>query len=231
MPTLIPTKETGAAARPNPLVYVEPDRAVRDDAMKDSFAGTGMNGSYLADLLSSMLAHERCGTHLYRSVAARTNNGMLKARYTEFGKQTARHVTVLEGLIERAGGNPSYVSPAARATEGMDAKLLEATFLLEGGLDVMTREAALLDAVLVAEAVDHANWSGLAHLAEAMDEGELRTAFVQAVAEVEAEEDEHYGWAQETKLRMTTLRAEGSMLAAVGAKTEELVARVRDWFT
>ena len=70
-----------------------------------------------------MLAHERCGTHLYRSVAGRTNNPVLQAQYEEFGDETERHVEILEELVTAAGGNPNYVSPAARATEGTDAKL------------------------------------------------------------------------------------------------------------
>ena len=94
----------------------------------------------------------------------------------------------------------------------------------------MTAEMTMLDAVFLAETIDHANWTSFRDLTMTMDEGDLRDAFLAAVDEVEDEEDEHVGWAQETCAMLTLLQAHSSMLTAVGAKAEELVARVRNWF-
>jgi hypothetical protein len=101
-------------------------------------ANTGLNGPFVADLLSDMLAHERCGAQLYRSVADRTNNPILKQRYKHFGNETVEHVENLEGLIAGLGGDPGYISPAARVTEKAGIGLLESTFLLAGSVDLMS---------------------------------------------------------------------------------------------
>jgi hypothetical protein len=84
---------------------------------------------------------------------------VLKARYVELGEETERHVEIDEQLIIAMGGNPSYVSPMARAVELTDSKTLEATFLLAGSVDVMTAEMVMLDAVFLAESMCHHNWA------------------------------------------------------------------------
>src|SRR3954447_14384688 len=104
MTTLTPTKDKGATAKPAELLYVDPVGQTSDDALRSQMNIEGMNTAFIADLLSGMLTHERCGTHLYRSVSARSHNPMLKRRYEQLGEQTARHVEILEALITGAGG-------------------------------------------------------------------------------------------------------------------------------
>jgi len=164
MTTLTPTRATGATTKASHALLAEPPYAVDDEALGAPFEGTGVNGAFVADLLSAALTHERCGTHLYRSVAGRTANPVLRARYEEFGRETERHVELLEDAIAAIGGDPQYVSPIARAVQGMDTSLLESTFRLDGTADVMVREMVMLDAVLLAETTDHANWANLAQL-------------------------------------------------------------------
>jgi hypothetical protein len=149
MPTLTPTKDKGAASKAIGALYVEPEQVITDDMLASLFADTGLNGAFVADMLSAMLTHERCGRHLYRSVEGRTNNPVLRAKYKEFGEETERHVAILEDLITQIGGNPNYVSPTARAVEGADARILESTFALAGS--IVGRSCALGD-VLVAGA-------------------------------------------------------------------------------
>jgi rubrerythrin len=178
-----------------------------------------------------MLTHERCGTHLYRSVAGRSNNPMLKRRYEEFGKQTEHHVEVLEQLILASGGNPNYVSATARAVEGMDSTLLESTYMLNGSGDLMVQEMTMLDAVVLAESMDHANWHMMSELVDSLPDGELREQFRTAVAEVEDQEDEHLEWAKTTKLRLVKLQLESNLATTVSTKAEELIARIHGWFS
>jgi rubrerythrin len=232
MPILIPTHDNGATTKPHEGMYVHPGREMTDADLHASVdVPDGMNGAFIADVLSGMLTHERCGRHLYRSVAERTNNPMLKRRYEEFGEETERHAEVLEQLITAMGGRPAYVSPTARAVQGMDTKTLESTFLLSGSVDVMTQEVAMLDAVFLAESMDHANWDLLARLAEAMPDGETKQLVEAAVAEVAPDEDQHLLWAKETKARMVQLQASSSIAAAGVMKAEEMVATVRSWFS
>src|SRR3546814_11505189 len=100
MPTLTPTKDTGGTAKASDVVYVEPERTVTDADLAKMIDIDGANAAFVADLLSACLAHERCGPHLYRSVAGRTHNAMHKAQYEGVGEATPRPRTT-----ERGGGN------------------------------------------------------------------------------------------------------------------------------
>lgn len=231
MTTLTPTRATGATTKASHALLAEPPYAVDDEALGAPFEGTGVNGAFVADLLSAALTHERCGTHLYRSVAGRTANPVLRARYEEFGRETERHVELLEDAIAAIGGDPQYVSPIARAVQGMDTSMLESTFRLDGTADVMVREMVMLDAVLLAETTDHANWANLAQLCEDLPDGEVREVLSRAVREVGPQEDEHLRWASDTKAKMTRLQASSPTMAKVGAKAEEMVATVKEWFS
>jgi rubrerythrin len=112
----------------------------------------------------------------------------------------------------------------------MDAKLLESTFLLAGSADPMTQEMAMLDAVFLGETICHSNWRILSSLADELPEGDVRTAFREAVEQVEEQEDEHLEWAHSTRERLVLLQARSEAMQKVGAKAEELVARVRNLF-
>jgi rubrerythrin len=228
-PTLTPTYDTGAKTKASAVVYVPPDRQVSDTQLAEQLSETGLNMAFVADICSAALAHERCGRHLYRSIAGRTNNPVLKAKYEQYGSETERHAAILERLITKMGGDPMYVSPAARAVEASDTKLVESTFLLAGSVDAMTQEMVMLDAVLLAESLDHANWTALTELAGELPEGALKEAFVEAVTEVGTEENDHLMWARGTRTELITLQAKSRMMAAAGAKAEELVATVRSW--
>lgn len=231
MPTLTPTFETGGLSKPNDVVRVDPRGAIDGDALAPGLADTGLNAGFIADVLSAMLAHERCGVHLYRSVAGRTNNPILKKKYEEFGRETLEHVTIFEGLVADSGGDPEYVSPAARAVQGSDTKLLESTFMLAGSVDVMTQEMVLLDAVLMAEAMCHANWEVLALLADQLPAGVVRDRFLAAVGKVEAQEQEHESWARDTKAQLTVLQAKSETMAKIGTKAEQLMETVKGWMS
>jgi rubrerythrin len=230
MPILTPTAATGARSAPQEMTYVDPARTMPAEEHQSFLAGTDLNGPFVADLLSDMLAHERCGAQLYRSVAERTHNPMLQRKYRSFGDETLDHVGILEDLIDGLGGDPGYVSPAARATEKSGIGLLESTFLLAGSVDLMTQELVMLDAVLLAEAKDHANWSCLSSLADQLPTGDVRAAFEAAVGQVEPQEDEHLGWAQEMRCKMISMQAQSGAMQAMGAKAEELMARIKSLF-
>jgi rubrerythrin len=229
VPILTPTKTTGGVTKALPGVYAEPDRYVDDVALAAAMPDTGLNNAFLADLLSAVLTHERCGRHLYRSCEGRTSNPVLQAKYREFGGETERHAELVEELVIASGGNPSYLSPLARAVEGTDSNILESTFLLRGSIDLATAEMAMLDAVALAESMDHANWKLMAKLSDQLPEGTLRDRFQSAVSEVEPQEDDHLTWALDTKERLTLLQISSSTTSAVAIKAEEVLARVQNW--
>jgi len=226
MPTLTPTAATGATAKVGPMVYVDPARMHPADAFAELLADTPLNGLFVADLLSSMLSHERAGAHLYRSVQGRTRNPVLERQYEHFGEETREHVGILEGLIAQLGGDAQYVSPAARATEKAATALVESTFLLGGSLDLVDRELVMLEAVFLAEAKDQANWECFAQLAAALPESDTRAAFEAAAEQVASQEDEHFLWAREARSRLISARAQSSLVVDATSPIEEQIALV-----
>lgn len=231
MAPLTTTFEQGATSQPMVMTYVQPERRQTAGDAGRTLEQAGLNGDFVAGMFSEMLAHEQCGARLYRSVAGRTHNPVLKKRYEKFGAETTEHIQILHDLIEAVGGNPAFVSPAGRATEKAGTALLESTFMLGGSLDPMTAEAAMLDAVLLAESKDHANWSSLASLTDSLPDGEIRTAFSKAVSRVEPEEDEHLDWARDMRAKMVGLQAKSSAAETVGMKMETAVAKIQGWFS
>jgi hypothetical protein len=230
MPTLTPTYDTGATTMPIGAVVPPPERAIDEQQLEMAVQLPGINVPFLLGALSEILTHERCGTHLYRSVAARSLNPMLKRKYQQFGEQTLRHAELLEELITTLGGDPQYVSPAARALQGADTKLIESTWALDGSLDPMTAEAVMLTAVFIAESVDHANWQLLASMVPMMPEGEIQDTLRRIVDEVEAQEDEHLSWAHDTRARLAMMQTKSTTMAKAGMKAEEMVATIKSWF-
>lgn len=230
MAVLTPTADVGARSRSTGATSVDPARHMTEEERERFLADTDLNGPFVADLLSNMLTHERCGTHLYRSVASRSQNPVLKKRYEEFGKETLHHVKLLEDLITALGGDPLYVSPIARATEKADSSLVESTYMLGGSVDVMDQEMVMLDAVLVAEAKDTSNWLALASLIDSFPEGQTRNLVQAAVDDASGQEAEHLNWAREMRTKMVGLQASSSAMTAAGAKAEEMLATVKSWF-
>ena len=198
MPTMT-TKETGGLSLlMTPTTVTAPECAVAPEQLEEFVAGSGLKGPFMADLLSSFLAQEQCGYHLYRSAIALTSQPALKDKYQEFCAETEEHIAIFEELIAACGGQPGYISPAARLVEANDTQLHQAPMLLCDGADAMTLELAILDAVVLAESKCHSDWSVVQELTQAMAAGPARDAFQKAVDTVEQQEDEHIRWARQT---------------------------------
>jgi rubrerythrin len=160
-----------------------------------------MQQQIIEDKLSGFLMVEQCGLQLYRVVAERCQTPKLKAKYEEFGRETARHREVLVQLITTLGGDPDYVSPTARVVQYKASKLLDSAMAVDG-LSQAEIESGDLENVVLAETKDHADWHVLSQLAEQAS-GEMKKALQAAVDDVESEEDEHLEWARETLSQMT----------------------------
>jgi ferritin-like metal-binding protein YciE len=220
----------GGRAKPAPMVAIDPERLVLDEDLAAIGADAGLNGPFVADLLSDMLMHERCGFHLYRSVAGRSNNPMLKRRYEELGAETQVHIDVLEQLVTTLGGDPGYTSPISRVTEKLDLGALEGSFLLSGSVDLMDQEMVMLNAVVLAETIDSANWETLAVLADSLAEGEVKDAMSHAVEQVLPQEAEHIGWARDMRQQMVLLQARSKAVQTVGLGATALMDKIHSLF-
>jgi len=154
--------------------------------------------------------HEQCGLHLYRTAINMTTDEELRAKYREFGAETEEHIRIFEELIVACGGQPGYVSPTARLTEALDTKMHEAALLLPDGADQQTLELAILETVVLAESKCHSNWTLIQKTTEQLPEGQSRTAFQNAVDQVEDQEDEHIRWSRETWEQLIMTMAKGA---------------------
>lgn len=220
----------GGTAKPAPMVAIDPERLMLDEDLAAMADGTGLNGPFVADVLSDMLMHERCGFHLYRSVAGRSNNPMLKRKYEEFGAQTEMHIEVLEELITTLGGDPGYTSPISRATEKLNFGALEGSFMLSGSVDLMDQEMVMLNAVVLAETIDSANWETLAALGESLADGAMKDAVTAAVERVLPQEQEHIDWPRQMRQQMILLQARSKAMQTVGLGATALMDRIHTLF-
>jgi rubrerythrin len=216
MDPMIITKEAGAKTMPLGMTVAEPSCRMTGAQLMTFADAVKGNSIFLANLVSAFSAHERCGLHLYRTAAGMTGFEDWRAKYEEFGAQTAEHVRILSVLTTRLGGDPMYVSPQARMTEFFDSKLME-PILFAGSVDTLTMELTTLEAVFLAEQKCHANWELLKTLASQMADSPDRQAIEQAVAQVEDQEDEHVRWAQQT-LKKTLMAQIAAGMAAGGGE-------------
>jgi rubrerythrin len=187
------TKETGGKTMPIGMTVTAPECRMTGSELTSFGGDAELNGIFLANLMSAFTAHERCGVHLYRTVAGLTQIPEWRKRYEEFGLQTEDHIRILEELTVELGGDPKYVSPQARMTEFVNTKMME-PILLNGSVDSLTQELTCLEAVLLAEMKCHANWLLLGKLADQIPDSPAKQAMQQAVEQVESEEDEHVEW-------------------------------------
>lgn len=226
--THIVTKDKGGKIKPVGMGAAEPQCQLTEDQLKDFAAGAdSLNGPFFADLLSAFLAHEQAGYHLYRVIAEQTQNPMLARRYREFGQETEDHIRILSDLISQLGGDPMYVSPAARMTEAVGGKLIEAQ-LLSGSADIMTLELTMLEAVVLAETKDHANWSFLSMLAQELPDSDAKSAIQAAVAQVAPQEDNHLNWAKDTWSQLAKTQTQSRTAQKIGEFAEKTVGKVKD---
>ncbi len=163
-----------------------------------------MQKQVLLDKLSEFLMVEQGGLQLYRVASGRARQADLKQRYQEFEQQTAHHREVLTRLIQQVGGDPNYVSPAARVAQVKATKLMDSALIASDAL-AEALEASDLENVLLAETKDHTDWELLKHFGQQADDPRVKQAVQEAVREVEQQEDEHVQWARET-LRQMGLR-------------------------
>ena len=85
----------------------------------------------------------------------------------------------------------------------------------------------MLDAVLLAEAKDHANWSCVAGVVDDLPADNVRDAFQAAVDEVEVQGNEHLRWTQDMRCHMVSLEPTSGPTSSSALKAEAVIARVK----
>ena len=228
MPMIV-TKDTGGRTMPIAMTVAEPDRCVSEaDLSAAAQLDGGLNVPFILGTLSAFLAHERTGACLYRVAYEQSTNPTLTAKYEEFGAETVEHIAIYEELIRSLGGDPNYVSPAARMTEQFGTKLLEAPVTLAGSVDAVSLETAFLEAVIVAEHKCHDNWELLSAMAGELPDGPIKQAVVYAVARVEPQEHEHITWAATTWQQLAITQAKHATASKAVGAVEGIIDKVKD---
>lgn len=206
--TLVITKDTQGKTFPALMTVVASDQEIDIKDMAVVGKDAKVKGHNLADLLSAISTHERGGAKLYRCVSELTEIDAWRQKYEEFGKQTENHIRICEETIKKIGGDPMYVSLSARMTELQNNKLMEFC-LFVGSCDNQTLEIAALESVLIAELKCHANWHFVGELAKQFPEGKTKKALMEAVEQIEPQEDQHVEWAQTTWKKALTAQITG----------------------
>jgi hypothetical protein len=230
MPTIEVTRETGGRSKSVVMTNFPPEISVTDDELAPLAPKSGDNGPFFADLLSQFLMHERAGVHLYKALHARTTNPMLQSTFKGFQEDSERNVASFEELVTTLGGDPNYVSPAARMTEFMDSRLID-NCLLDGSLEEMGRDQAQVEAVLVASAICRANCDTLRRLVDDLPDAEPRRAISAALVAVEPSVDAHMEWASTTRRTLVVNNVEHPAAAKVGEIANKVVGKVKDIVT
>ncbi|EIV91579.1 hypothetical protein [Frankia sp. QA3] len=226
MVTTVVRPETGATIKPGPTVTVPPELEVPDDQPAGFAEGSGLNAPFLADQLSAFIAHERMGVNLLRTVHARTDNPALRSRYADLEDETLDAVAVWEQLIVALGGNPQYASPAGRAIEGLDSKIIE-SFLLSGSSDPMTFEQAGLQAFLTGANQCVANATLLAAFAEEADDGPAKQEMTATAGMLLAAARFHADRATQMLRTTAVTQARHPVAQKIGQAAEKVVDKVR----
>lgn len=147
----------------------------------------GHKPTVLVDKLGERLAFERTGVRLYEALLMKLESdgswpgGPSRETLEEFCEQERRHFEMLHECIESMGGDPTAMTPSADiagvASEGVVKVITDPRSSLKESLE----------ALLIAELVDHDGWEMLIGIAGGLGENN----WVQAFQDAHQEEERH----------------------------------------
>lgn len=140
----------------------------------------GKKASVFIDLLGERLAFERTGARLYDAVIAKFDalggfeGGPRRDELVTIRDQEMSHFLLIHDAIEKLGGDPTVVTPAA------DIVGVQSRGLVQVVTDPRTTLEQCLSALLTAELVDNDGWAMLIELADALGHDAMAEAFSDA---------------------------------------------------
>jgi rubrerythrin len=153
-------------------------------------AVTGKQPTVLLDKLAERLAFERSGTRLYDTLILKFEEeggfegGPNLQELETIRRDELEHFHTLSRFVEDLGGDPTAVTPSA------DVAAVASMGIVQLVCDPRVSFGESLDAILIAELVDHECWKTLRELAR--DAG--NEALEQFTERAEAAEDMHLQW-------------------------------------
>jgi len=158
----------------------------------------------LKELLLQSLVHERGGVLVYNSALECVVNDDLRAEWTRYLAQTARHVELLTSACQALGLDPGEMTPGCQVVQHTGKSLVIAMKMALAAGDPAAAELVACECVVLAETKDHADWELIGACAKAL-EGEAAATLKAAYDEIEDQEDEHLyhtqGWCRELWLK------------------------------
>jgi rubrerythrin len=166
-----------------PIGTLPPPTGLKNVAKLVIGALTGRQVTLFLDKLGERLAFERTGTRLYEALLGKLEvgggfeGGPSRKDLDHIRAEELAHVSVVEAVIRRMGGDPTAVTPSADlhavAGQGIGQVLVDPrTSLLE-----------CLEAMLVAELVDNDAWTALIELAQRTEDDDAVNSFTRALDE------------------------------------------------
>ena len=159
-----------------------------------------MEREQLTELLYQALETEIGGVQVYTTAINCAGNEDLKEEWEKYLEQTQNHVEILEEVITNLGLEPGAETPGRQVVRHIGESLVKAMEMAQrAGLPAAAQLVAA-ECVVHAETKDHMNWELLGEAGKKLS-GEEADIVMEAVSEVEEEEDEHLyhsmGWARE----------------------------------
>lgn len=143
----------------------------------------GSQPTLYIDKLGERLAFERTGVRLYQALLSKhaSAGGFEGGPTLEDLEQTMmeehQHLLMLTQAVERAGGDPTVMTPSADLHATISKGALEVV------VDARTSLAQCLEAMLVVELADNDCWEALVELAEAHGDQQVVAQFERALEE------------------------------------------------
>jgi rubrerythrin len=153
-------------------------------------AVTGAQPLVLLDKLAERLAFERSGTRLYETLLLKFKQeggfegGPNVEELETIRRDELEHFRTLAEFIEELGGDPTAVTPSA------DVAAVASMGIVQLVCDPRVSFGESLEAILIAELVDHECWKALRELARESGNERLE----QFAERAEAAEDMHLSW-------------------------------------
>jgi rubrerythrin len=148
----------------------------------------------LLDKLGARLQFERTGVRLYQALISKLDaygtfsGGPSRGDLEQIRDEEHRHLLIVQDLIEELDGDPTVITPCA------NLQAVASRGICDVLVDPRTNLIECLDAIIIAELVDHESWEMIASTAERMG----KTDLIGRLRECERIEAEHLvkvrGW-------------------------------------
>jgi len=156
-----------------PIGTIPRPSSLGDAARQAVDARKGSRPLVLLDKLGERLAFERTGTRLYETLLAKHarnggfEGGPSRADLESICAEELEHVRTLVGFVDQLGGDPTVATPSADLAAAASMGIVQVV------TDPRTSFDESLEAIRIAELVDHDCWKNLVELAREAGQNEL----------------------------------------------------------